>query len=110
MIDRLNQYEQIKALHGTATLLKEGGRPVVYLPGLSFSAAGRGETMDTLLVPFAHSGYDTRLFFERQIPERGSNWTQHRVVDRTWWAPSWNHVPERLPWTAMLGAHLRAVA
>jgi len=66
--------------------------------------------MDLLLHPSHHSGYDTRLFFERSIEGKGTNWNQHRVADRNWWAPSWKNVKPHLTWTAMLCEHLRAVA
>jgi hypothetical protein len=66
--------------------------------------------MDLLLYPSSHSGYVTRLFFAHKIDGRGANWTQHRVADRSWWAPSWKDVTADLAWTAMLCAHLRAVA
>ena len=80
------------------------------LPNFGFTAAGgTAYRMDLLLVPFAHSGYVTRLFFERQIAGRGSNWKPHRVIERNWWVPSWNHVPASMRWTQMLLAHLRAV-
>ena len=104
------EFARLKAMHEATALLQEGGRPVALLPGFTFSAAGRAETMDLLLVPFEHSGYITRLFFERRIEGRGDNWNPHRVVDRNWWAPSWNHVPTALPCPSMLCAHLRAVA
>ena len=103
-------FARIKAMHEAAVLLKEGGNALALLPAFSFAAAGRWETMDLLLVPFQHSGYVTRLFFEREVPGRGNNWTNHRVVDRNWCAPSWNNVPPTMPWPAMLCAHLRAVA
>ena len=110
MRDPAEEFARLKAMHGLAVLLKESGQAVALLPGFSFTAATRAETMDLLLVPFGHSGYMTRLFFERKIEDRGNNWTQHRVVDRNWWAPSWNNVPPSLSWPAMLCAHLRAVA
>jgi len=103
-------FDGLRAMHAAATLLKEGGQPVALLPGFGFVAAGQSQRMDLLLVPFAHSGYVTRLFFERQIPGRGANWKQHRIAERNWWAPSWNNVPANLSWTQMLSAHLRAVA
>lgn len=108
--DAAEEFAGLKGMHSAAVLLKEGGQPVPLLPGFQFTAAGRAHTMDLLLVPFAHSGYVTRLFFERQIEGRGSNWKSHRLVERNWWAPSWNHVPPTLRWTQMLLAHLRAVA
>lgn len=110
MSDASAEFAKLKALHDAAVLLAEGGNPVALLPAFGFKAAGSDIKMNLLLVPFHHSGYVTRLFFERKIEGRGQNWTQHRVIDRQWWAPSWNHVQPSLPWPAMLCAHLRAVA
>jgi hypothetical protein len=104
------QFTSLKVMHPGAVLLKEGGQPVPLLPDFGFIAGGQTHKMDLLLVPFAHSGYVTRLFFERKVEGRGANWNEHRVVERNWWAPSWNHVPASMPWTQMLSAHLRAVA
>ena len=109
MNDTAEKFAHLKAMHARAVLLKEGCKPVVLLPAFSFKAAGRCETMDLLLVPFEHSGYTTRLFFERKIEGSGCNWSQHRVVDHSWWTPSWNDVPVSSPWPEMLCAHLRAV-
>lgn len=110
MSDAAKEFASIKAMHSDAILLKEGGQAVALLPGFRFTAAGESCAMDILLVPFAHSGYVTRLFFERKIDGRGINWNTHRVAERNWWAPSWNHVPASMPWTKMLSAHLMAVA
>jgi len=107
--DPAKEFEGLKAMLAGAVLLKEGGQPVVLLPGFGFTAAGQAVNMDLLLVPFAHTGYQTRLFFARQIAGRGSNWKEHRVAERNWWAPSWNHVPATMRWTQILLAHLRAV-
>jgi hypothetical protein len=104
------EFANLKAMHPAAILLKEGGQPVALLPAFRFIAGNQPRAMDLLLVPFAHSGYITRLFFERKIEGRAANWKEHRVVERNWWAPSWNHVPTSLGWTQMLSAHLRAVA
>lgn len=104
------EFANLKAMHSGAVLLAEGGQPLALLPAFGFIVGDQARRMDLLLVPFAHSGYVTRLFFEHQIEGRGANWKQHRVVERNWWAPSWNHVPANLRWTQMLSAHLRAVA
>jgi hypothetical protein len=108
--DAAAEFAKLKALHDAAVLLREGGSPVALLPAFGFKAGGSDTRMDLLLMPFQHSGYVTRLFFERKIENRGQNWTEHRVIDRNWWAPSWKEVAANLPWTAMLCAHLRAVA
>lgn len=110
MSDPAAEFAGLKAMHAQAVLLREGGQPVALMPGFGFVAGGKPHRMDLLLVPFLHTGYVTRLFFEREIQGRGSNWKQHRVVERNWWAPSWNHVPPSLRWTQILLAHLRAVA
>ncbi len=101
---------QLQSLHRPAQLLKECGNPVAFLPGFAFRAAGRIETMDLLLVPWNHSGYMTRLFFERALTHRGQNWQSHPVIERTWWTPSYNHVAPTLPWREMLCAPLRSGA
>lgn len=100
----------VKMMHAAARLLTEGGRPVVFLPGFSFRAAAKDQKMDLLLVPWEHSGYVTRLFFERPITERGQNWTQHYLIDRNWWTPSYNGVIATLPWREILCAHIRGLA
>jgi hypothetical protein len=105
--DALAEYQKLKTIHESAVLLKEGGNPVVLLPDFSFRTAGIDVKMSLLLHPSAHSGYVTRLFFERPMDGRGQNWTQHRVIDRQWWAPSWQNVTPSQPWPAMLCAHLR---
>ena len=109
MSETLPGFAAIQDMHEACCLLREGGRPVVLLPAFAFRAEGRDERMDLLLHPSHHSGYATRLFFERIVVGRGVNWSQHRVVDRQWWAPSWRDVPETMAWPAILCAHLRAV-
>jgi len=107
--DAAKQFAGLKLMHAGAVLLKEGGQPVALLPAFGFTAGDQPYRMDLLLVPFAHSGYITRLFFERSIEGRAGQWKSHRVIERNWWAPSYNHVPASMPWTQMLSAHLRAV-
>jgi len=108
--DLVADFAGLKAMHADAVLLKEGGKSVALLPAFGFVAGDQPYRMDLLLVPFLHSGYVTRLFFERKIEGHGANWNQHRVIERNWWAPSWSDVPGSLRWTQMLMAHLRAVA
>ena len=110
MSDPEAQLARLQRIHRSTHLLKEGGNPVALLPGFAFRAAGRIDTMDLLLVPWNHSGYMTRLFFERALTHRGQNWRSHRVVERTWWTPSYSDVASTLPWHEMLCAHLRSVA
>lgn len=115
MMNAEEEFEALKSMHPTASLHSEGGKPVVLLPNVEFRSAGTLVQMNLLLLPFSHSGYITRLFFEQKILGttqnwQDSNWTEHTVLSRKWWAPSWNHVIEDQSWTSMLWAHLRAVA
>lgn len=108
MTDAASEFEKVKSIHGAALLLKEGGVAVVLLPDYPFRSGGKDMAMTVLLHPSQHSGYATRLFFERQLMVAG-NWTTHRVLERDWWAKSWKDVLPTLPWTAILCEHLRAV-
>jgi hypothetical protein len=109
MTDAALEFERLKGMHESAQLLKEGGVPLALLPNFAFRAGGKDLTMTLLLHPSQHSGYPTRLFFERN-PGVAGNWTSHRVLDRDWCAKSWKDVSPSLPWTAILCEHLRAVA
>lgn len=79
-----NEFKNIKRLYEAAKLVREGGNPVVLLPQARFQSAGREIQMDLLLYPADHSGYPTRLFFERQADGRGNDWTEHCVVGKHW--------------------------
>jgi hypothetical protein len=109
MSDSAAEFAKIKMLHGDAVLHQEGGKPVVLLGKFSFLSGGQSHTMDVLLIPSAHSGYDSRLFFERKTASAKAGWTSCRVLERDWWAVSWKDVKPPLPWTSMLCEHLRAV-
>ena len=109
MTDKDEEFKQIKILHKSAKLVYEGGNPVVLLPQFTFQSTGRSIRMDLLLYPITHSGYPTRLFFEREVEGRGANWKPHHVIGRQWWACSWRDVEANMGWTSMLCAHLRAV-
>ena len=110
MSSTAQEFAALRALHEAAVLLKEGGLQVALLPSFPFAANSCPETMGLLLVPFSHSDYNTRLFSERKINNRGSNWNGHRVVDRNWWSPSWHHISAEMHLPAILYAHLKAVA
>lgn len=103
-------FDALRNLHADCALLKEGGVSVALLQGFGFRAGDVEQRMDLLLYPAPHSGYMTRLFFERQVLGKGANWNRFRIAEREWWAPSWQSVPATMPWPAMLCAHLRAVA
>jgi hypothetical protein len=110
MSDSAAEFAKLKTLQADAALLQEGGKPAVLLPKFSFLSGGQSHTMDLLLYPSFHSGYDSRLFFERKTAIAKAGWTTCRVLEREWWVVSWRGVKPLQPWTAMLCEHLRAVA
>lgn len=111
-MDAAAEFAAMQAMHPGAALHSENKVSVVLLPDFKFRVGTRTEQMSLLLYPSSHSGYDTRLFFERKLEGAGQsrNWTIHTVLSRQWWAPSWKGVAPEQPWTSMLCAHLRAVA
>lgn len=100
-----------QAYYPEAKIWREGGRPLVFIPQLGFPSGREVLVMDALLCPWSHSGgYPTRLFLDRQVPGKGQNWNAFVIRGRTWWACSWNSVPEHLPWSEILASHLRPFA
>ncbi len=113
MSEEVPPFAALQAMHPAASLHTEGGQLVALLPKVKFViAGGTSVEMNLLLFPAAHSGYVSRLFFERKLEGAGrsQNWNQHTVLGRAWWAPSWQDVNPNQPWPSMLCAHLRAVA
>jgi hypothetical protein len=112
MRNAAEEFAALKKMHATAELHAESGKPLVFLPAFKFRAAGAAQEMNLLLYPWAHSGYVTRLFFEKALVGAGKsgNWRGYNVLGGKWWAPSWKDVIEDQPWTSMLGSHLLAVA
>jgi hypothetical protein len=109
-MDTNKEFLALKSIHDSAALFTEGGNPVVLLPDFPFKVDDKDMCMDLLLHPSRHTtGYVTRLFFKEQIAGKGQNWTQHMVIGRAWWAPSWQGVSAEQPWPAMLCAHLRVL-
>ena len=76
MSDNAAEFAKIKMLHGGAVLHQEGGKPVVLLPKLSFLSGGQSHTMDVLLYPSSHSGYDFAAVLRAQNGERESRLDQ----------------------------------
>ena len=111
-MDTATEFAAIQALHPSASLHTENSQPVVLLPDFKFRAGDKSEQMTLLLHPSRHSGYDTRLFFERALVGVGrtQNWTNHMVLTRQWWTPSWKDVLPEQPWISILCAHLRALS
>ena len=101
--------KEIRDICPGATLFPEGGFTYIHLPGLKIPVNDKEPLVrDGLLCLQTHSGYPTRLFLSEPIPGKGSNWTVHRILEKTWHTCSWNNVPPDRP-AAVLAQHLRAL-
>lgn len=102
-------FAPLKARFPGAELLQEGGLFGAFIPKLSIETSSGAVVADVLLYPNHHSGYQSRLFVERQLEgPQARNWTPHAVAGRAWWACSWQGVDSNLPWLEVLANHLRA--
>lgn len=90
--------------------MTEGGLAFAFLPQLKFRSRGSTVQMDALLAPQGHSGYETRLFLDQQLPGIGVAWYQQQILGRTWHAISWRGVSPTQPWTRILAEQLRPFA
>lgn len=102
-------FDALKALCGKARLMSDGGTDFVFLPDLRIWTNSTTIAMDALLCFQAHSGYATRLFLEKAIANKASNWTTHSIMGRLWHSWSWGGVAASLPLPDMLANHLRAL-
>ena len=111
MTDANAELVSLRALCPEAELWTEGGRPVVFLPGLQISKEGQGRrTVDALLWPHERDGYPTRLFLSETISwSVGGQWSHCVVQGRQWHACSWGPIPANQPWIAIVANHLRAL-
>ncbi len=97
-------------LCANAQLVDEAGQKVVFLPSMTFQAGTGEATQDLLFVPFQHSGYESRLFFTEAINcGLAVNWTQHNLLNRTWWSPSFR-VDTSLSWRDQILQHIKVLA
>ena len=106
MTDVNEQLATMRSLCQGAELWEEGGRPLVFLPGLKVHSGGEVHTVDGLLCPRDRDGYETRLFLSKAFPGKVANWNVFNIKGRTWHSPSWQGVSAKLPWLEILGGHL----
>lgn len=104
-----SELSEIRVLCPDAEERDEGGLGYLYLPKLSIPKGTNSEALDGLLCLGARDGYPTRLFLSAAVSGKGSNWTSHAILGRTWWACSWTGVlPNQRP-MQILAAHLDAL-
>lgn len=100
----------LKRLCSNADTWKEGGKELVFLPGLTIEGAGKTIVRDALLWPHERDGYPSRLFLSEKIDGApGLNWNlSFNLQGREWHSWSWKDVSNTQPLISMLAGHLRA--
>lgn len=98
---------RLRALCPGAEIVDEAGGPLVLLPDLKVESAGAVHTVDVLLCPRDKDGYETRIYYSRQLPVV-RNWAVHSLLTRPWHAFSWQGISAGQPWIDILAAHLEA--
>ena len=88
---------------------QEAGREYLFLPSLKLPAGREPNTIDGLLCLSERDGYPTRLFLAARYAERGQNWNEFCILDRTWHSWSWNNVAANQRPMQILAEHLRAL-
>lgn len=109
MSDIESEIEQLRDICPGAVAMTEGGLAFAFLPKLKFVSQGVGVELDALLAPQGHSGYETRLFLEQQLPI-GAAWYAQQILGRNWYAISWRGIPPGQKWTRILAEQLRPLA
>lgn len=100
---------EVQQLCPQASVLTEAEREYVFLPGLKMPAGREPPTCDGLLCLCERDGYPTRLFLSSRYADRGNNWNEFRILDRTWHCWSWHHVSANQRPAQILAEHLRAL-
>lgn len=104
------QVEEVKGICPGVQLYEEASIAYFFLPDLSTPDGCSPAQIDGLLCPSAHHGYKSRLFFgQRMTSPQPRNWnTEARIMERTWYAISWDIPETNLRLAQILALHLGA--
>lgn len=104
------QVEELRELCVGVQPYEEGGISYFFLPKLGTPNGCSPQQVDALLCPTGHHGYTSRLFFAQRITSaQARNWsTEARIMERIWYAISWNIPEANLRLAQTLALHLRA--
>lgn len=105
-----DELDELKALFAGASQAMEGGLTYFLLPAVPLPEGCAPSVADTLLCAGTRDGYLTRLFFSEPIRHcREVAWSSFQILDRKWYALSWQGVEESLRLVQIVAAHLRAL-
>jgi hypothetical protein len=103
------KFEKLKLLFPDAELKQEGGAAIAFLPRLVIDNQGKRVTVKALLWPYPRDSYTSRLFLDQKLDApKARNWKAFVIGGATWWACSWQGVPNEGSWAEILAGHLGA--
>jgi hypothetical protein len=97
---------ELLGFYPDAAKYTEGGLLYVHLPTFTLP---NDEVVGALLLLNGAGSYTTRLFLPKQIVGKGSNWSQHQILNKEWWTWSWKDVPSNIRYMEILANHVRAL-
>ena len=97
---------ELQAYYPDAKDFVDGGMLYVHFPSLTLP---NDTVVEALLLLTGSAPYTTRLFLSAQVPGKGSNWSQHVILTKTWWTWSWKDVPSDIRYVEMLANHMSAL-
>lgn len=104
-----DEIAELKLINPNLSSAQEGGNQFILINGMVLPEGCIPRTVDVLLCPKPREGYNSRLYLAEKImgcSER--NWNgQLRLLDRNWFAVSWQ-VPPGLRLAEALLVHLKA--
>jgi hypothetical protein len=89
-----------------AQRLTEGGLLYIHIPEYKLP---NDEIVEVLLLLNGAAPYTTRLFLPKQIDGKGTNWTQHQILNKTWWTWSWKDIPSDIRYMEILANHVKVL-
>lgn len=104
-----DQIDELKPLCSSVREFRPGEQPFLLMERLQLPPGCRPAEVDALLALHARDGYATRLYLSLPIPNRGANWTNVCLLDRTWHTWSWKDISAQQRAAQVLAGHLRAL-
>lgn len=104
-----DQIEELKKVSSSVGIATEGGYTYILLEKLRLPEGCVPVEVDALLCPMPHTGYLSRLFFAEKINGGANgNWNGNiRVLDRNWFAISWQTNSQNISLIEKLMIHLK---
>ena len=106
------QIDELKSCYPEIAAAEDGGTEFILIRNLKLPKGCDPQVVDALLCPTLRDNYTSRLFLSSKVKHSGpaQNWNAVNVVivNRNWWAVSWNTNADNLRLLGMVTAHLQA--